>query len=417
MSVTQLSATLRRAALAAVALGLPVVFATGAVALAQSAPRQTSVVREAQEQLQSRGYDPGPATGAINPKTQSAIRLFQKDSGLPATGRLDAKTQTLLGLESAPAAAAPPPNRATKTVRAPLGPSSFSAKGLNYETSLTAIYLGDFEHARLDREGLAFVKLLQDYLNAYGVRCASSLPANRVEITTQECDEWLVERDGFGNEVGRECTHYEDRGTNVFADPQLYALYRRTSDVAMAKYLRETGGVSLTGGMRGMDSLVSVGGDMAALLQLNACGSPGLKRFEDNLTRFATGQPPLRLPNGDTLASLRPKSAPDAPFKDADYVRLVDDLIFENSRAWMANQYVKGSAGDVVVRQRDAQGRPAMVEAKYRFDSFGRQNEGSVKLRFTDGRPECLFFFDFPNTCREANPRIVTAYENGVYAK
>ena len=35
---------------------------------------------------------------------------------------------------------------------AKLVPASFSAKGLNYETELTGLYIGDFAHARLERE-------------------------------------------------------------------------------------------------------------------------------------------------------------------------------------------------------------------------------------------------------------------------
>lgn len=47
---------------------------------------------EAQRRLKSIGYDPGPLDGRRGKKTETAITQFQKDSGLPVTGQLDAAT-------------------------------------------------------------------------------------------------------------------------------------------------------------------------------------------------------------------------------------------------------------------------------------------------------------------------------------
>jgi lytic murein transglycosylase len=43
--------------------------------------------REVQERLLARGYDVGPADGAIGPRTRAAITAFQASAGLPADGR------------------------------------------------------------------------------------------------------------------------------------------------------------------------------------------------------------------------------------------------------------------------------------------------------------------------------------------
>jgi hypothetical protein len=78
------------------------------------------------------------------------------------------------------------------------------------------------------------------------------------------------------------------------------------------------------------------------------------------------------------------------------------------------NRYVSGSVSNVVVAARGADGRPAKVTGSYLFN---RQNRGSVSISFADGLPECMYFFDFPTTCRTPNRRVVEAYANGAYSQ
>lgn len=47
-------------------------------------------VADVQQRLLDLGYDPGPSDGRMGPKTRSAIRAYQKDSGLSADGRITA---------------------------------------------------------------------------------------------------------------------------------------------------------------------------------------------------------------------------------------------------------------------------------------------------------------------------------------
>jgi hypothetical protein len=54
--------------------------------------------KEVQEALKSKGFDPGTADGVIGPKTNQAIRDFQKANNLQVTGRLDEKTTSALGV-------------------------------------------------------------------------------------------------------------------------------------------------------------------------------------------------------------------------------------------------------------------------------------------------------------------------------
>jgi peptidoglycan hydrolase-like protein with peptidoglycan-binding domain len=57
-------------------------------------------IKQVQEALKSKGHDPGPADGVMGPKTQQALRAFQKESGMQATGRLDDKTASALGVDA-----------------------------------------------------------------------------------------------------------------------------------------------------------------------------------------------------------------------------------------------------------------------------------------------------------------------------
>ena len=47
---------------------------------------------ELQLVLTNLGYKPGPIDGRSGPRTREALKQFQKDEGLPATGVLDAET-------------------------------------------------------------------------------------------------------------------------------------------------------------------------------------------------------------------------------------------------------------------------------------------------------------------------------------
>ncbi len=53
-------------------------------------------VREAQELLLEKGYNPGVVDGISGPRTANALRQFQRDEGLVGTGRLDQETMNAL---------------------------------------------------------------------------------------------------------------------------------------------------------------------------------------------------------------------------------------------------------------------------------------------------------------------------------
>jgi peptidoglycan hydrolase-like protein with peptidoglycan-binding domain len=57
-------------------------------------------VRDIQQNLADRGYNPGSVDGRWGSRTQTALRNFQRDQNMQASGRPDAQTLAALGVES-----------------------------------------------------------------------------------------------------------------------------------------------------------------------------------------------------------------------------------------------------------------------------------------------------------------------------
>jgi peptidoglycan hydrolase-like protein with peptidoglycan-binding domain len=57
----------------------------------------TEQVKAMQQALTDKGHDAGGIDGKMGPKTQAALRDFQQQEGLKATGRADADTMAKLG--------------------------------------------------------------------------------------------------------------------------------------------------------------------------------------------------------------------------------------------------------------------------------------------------------------------------------
>jgi hypothetical protein len=125
----------------------------------------------------------------------------------------------------------------------------------------------------------------------------------------------------------------------------------------------------LLGALHLVGDLTTIQNDMTTLLGVNACDSPGLKRFQDNLSLFALSRRPKRLA-GEAVVSSVVLPPPGTLFEDQDYRRLIEDLVFEHSKTWVLNRYVRGSVSNVSVSSRDALGRPARIRAEYVYHGF-----------------------------------------------
>lgn len=294
---------------------------------------------------------------------------------------------------------------------------SFSASGLELETSLVAIFHGDFLHVELNREDMLFSTLFQQYLEAYSSTCGASLPANKVEMTRQRCVREQVTRNGYGVEISRTCIEYVDEGTGFYARPEMLAAKGEIDRLMAADSLRNTWGmiaqITQSSSMAGMTKLVadaqSVASDVHALVRQNECKGPGLARFEENLRRFAWNERPIRLEGNDGKPGTEPL-APAALAARLDYSALVADLIADQAQGWVLNRFVRGSVREVSVTSRDAAGAPSRLSAVYTYDGFSNRSRGSVTVHLTDGLPSCLYFADAPNVCRSPNRKIVARH-------
>ncbi len=54
-------------------------------------------VRQVQDALQAKGFDPGPIDGVAGSRTKAAVRKFQDRFGMKATGEIDNQTLFALG--------------------------------------------------------------------------------------------------------------------------------------------------------------------------------------------------------------------------------------------------------------------------------------------------------------------------------
>jgi peptidoglycan hydrolase-like protein with peptidoglycan-binding domain len=95
------------------------------------AGRSAAPIREVQQALRQMGHDPGPADGQWGPKTQRALRDFQQERGLQASGRLDQATLGALHVSGTRSVAgtAQPGASATGAGRAAGGTPAASAGG------------------------------------------------------------------------------------------------------------------------------------------------------------------------------------------------------------------------------------------------------------------------------------------------
>lgn len=209
--------------------------------------------------------------------------------------------------------------RKAETHRVQLATGGFSAKGLKNEELFANIFLGDFEALPFQRDNTIFGSLFGAYLKSYAEYCPGSLPSNKVEMTRQECATERITRNGWGVETSRSCIEWRTVRTGLYADPSLYAAKTSVDRAQATKILNPKSGGGILGGiaealtdfasgktLNEMGKALDVSSDVAPLVSMNACAGPGLKRFQENLRRFALNERPLL----DSLPSARTEAPP-----------------------------------------------------------------------------------------------------------
>jgi Putative peptidoglycan binding domain len=84
-------------------------------------------VKAIQEALKTKGFDPGAADGVIGPKTNQALRDFQKSQNLQVTGRIDEKTASALGVDAASMGSSSPTSSGKESTSGSRGTGSQSS--------------------------------------------------------------------------------------------------------------------------------------------------------------------------------------------------------------------------------------------------------------------------------------------------
>lgn len=317
-------------------------------------------------------------------------------------------------------AAAPVSTPAAAPAAPPEPPVSavFTAKGLENEPTFNGLYSGQFTKIELERESPMFSALFASYLNSYGAQCDRYLPANKVEIMRSECAREQYTVNGYGARVGGStCIEYRQVGTGIYADPVLYRAKLNLERQAAPESIRQvfamaTRGDAIGNALNMAGNMKVLQQDLVSLVGMNGCTSPALRQFAANLIAYSESRPGIQA--AGFAAAAAPK-APEGPFRDSNYTRLLEDLVTEQSKTWAMNRFQPGSVSGVSVVSRDSAGRPAQITGQYIFSGFSGRSRGSVKVEFVDGSPECLYFFDFPTTCRKASRRVGSAYAEGAY--
>lgn len=288
----------------------------------------------------------------------------------------------------------------------------FNAKGLHFENILTNIFKGNFIDIPFDRDETTFILLFNAYVTTYAKHCTSSLPANKIELTRPECKTERVTKDGYGWEISRTCVEWIDVGTGLYAAPEMFNtkvildnLQAGDAFRNMYKMMKQDNPIGIASSV--LNNSQAADADMKALLKMNGCKSPGLMRFQENLRLFALGKQPI---------SIDGKKKAIVSSKNQNLTKLAEDLVFEHSKTWAMNRYQRGSISSVS-EIKDTNGKLTEIRTKYVYQGFTGRNNGSVRITFTDGLPECLYFFDFPNACRTANRSIVAKYAGGSYKR
>lgn len=290
--------------------------------------------------------------------------------------------------------------------------------GLYYAEFYDYIFRGHFEELDVSRDDMQFLLIFGQYLRAYGGQCANSLPANKVEIMNQTCATEEVTTDGYGIEVSRICVEYVWVGSGLYAKPDLYdakmeieGKQRANGLGTMMKMITDPNSMGNSVDMA--HKATGLKNDMAKIFKLNECDSPGLKRFEENLKLFALNEPGIRM-NEDSKYTTMKKSG--GPTGSQNFGKLIDDLVYDQSKTWSFNKYTKGSISGVTTSSRDTEGRPMVLSANYNFSGFSGNSKGSVRITFKNGLPKCIYFYDFPQNCKTPNSSILSSYVEGKYA-
>lgn len=295
----------------------------------------------------------------------------------------------------------------------------FKTDGLYFAEFYDYIYRGHFENLEIKRDDMIFMLIFDKYLRAYGGKCDSYLPQNKVEIMNEVCKTEEVTKNGWGDVISRVCIEYTWVGSGLYAKPELYDAYAEIDQIQRSKGLNTmmqmiTDPNSMGNSVDLIHKTNGLKNDMIKLFQMNTCNSAGLKRFDENLELFALNKTSIRMQQASKYTAMKKSGGPTG---DQNFNKLIDDLVNDQSKTWAFNRYTAGSISNVQSSVRDSEGRPRELSANYSFSGFSGNSRGSVRITFENGLPKCIYFYDYPQNCKTPNSSILAAFASGKYSK
>jgi len=138
--------------------------------------------------------------------------------------------------------------------------------------------------------------LVSGYMSTFAESCKAALPANKVEITEQQCarEAWTT-TNGWEDPGSRHCVDYRTVGTGLYADPEVLRLNDRLQQQQFGALMGDFLGnltralqnpVGFTSGL--VKPVIDARRDMARLLSLNGCASKPTKQFQRRLLDFGS---------------------------------------------------------------------------------------------------------------------------------
>ncbi|MAT89387.1 MAG: hypothetical protein CMC35_01740 [Flavobacteriaceae bacterium] len=296
---------------------------------------------------------------------------------------------------------------------------NFNTDGLYFAEFYDLIFRGHFENIEIRRNDLFLMAIYNQFLRAYGSQCASQLPSNKIELMETVCKRERVTKNGYGTVIDRSCIEYTTIGSGIYAKPDMYRGLKtleasQNGEAIQYVFSLYSDSNALGNSVDMMHKVNGLKNDLSVIFRLNPCGESGMKRFEENLKRYAEGTSPIRMKTSSKYTLMKESGAPKG---NQNYHSLLNDLVANQSKTWMMNRYVLNSISSVQVLSKDTNGAPKTLKANYRYQGFLGDKQGWVKVDFKKGLPNCIYFWDFPKNCKKANSTIVASFSQGRYSK
>lgn len=293
---------------------------------------------------------------------------------------------------------------------------TFKTFGLENEELIEHFFKGNFDQIPFNRDEEAFASFIGEYMIAYSDNCASNLPYNSIEITERVCNEKYVTRDWLGNITSSYCVEWINKGTGIYANPKLYSAYKTIQGIMERDIFKTMIGMIQDFNQDGFNSINNrivkhnaIKSDIIDLVQMNGCNNKALKRFEENLIRFAHNKASIRL-DGRVEQRIADYS------KEQNWDKLTEDLVKANSRTWTF-RYISNSVKNVHIAAKDQLNHPKRIVANYTFEGLSGYQNDQVEITFKEGLPDCIYFSNYSSNCRTPDRKIISKFVNGDYIK